>query len=118
MRVAVEKLDGVVSAEVSLNDGHVAVALEEDNHVRLDRLREVIRDQGFTPREATLRARGIVERRDGGLVFRTPDGEIVLEVEGGPDVMATVEGRLGESLVLSGRVDEAAPRTLRVTGVG
>lgn len=36
------------------HDGEVVAALDEDNHVRLDRLRQVIRDQGFTPRGAPV----------------------------------------------------------------
>ena len=117
MRVAVERLEGVASAEVSLNDGQVVVTLEEDNHVRLDRLRQVVRDQGFTPREAEIRARGVVERRDDRLLFRTPAGEIVLEVEGETEVLAALEGRLGETLVVAGRIGPEATRRIRVTGI-
>lgn len=117
MRVAVERLDGVTSAEVSLNEGQVVVTLDEDNHVRLDRLRQVIRDQGFTPREAEIRARGVVERRDGRLLFRTLEGEIVLDVEGEPKVLAAVERRLGETLVVAGRLDQEATRRIWVTGI-
>ncbi len=118
MRVAVEKVDGVTSAEVSLNDGEVVVVLKEDNQVRLDRLRQIIRDQGFTPREADIRARGVVERRDGRLVFRTTEGQVVLEVVGEPDVMASVERRVGDRIVVEARVEEESAGRMRVTSVG
>ena len=117
MRVAVEKLDGVTSAEVSLNEGEVVVALEGENHVRLDRLRQVIRDQGFTPREAEIRARGVVERRDGRLFFRTPEGEVVLEVIGDPVALEAAEGRVGQPVVVRGHVDEGAFGRIRVVEV-
>ena len=118
MRVAVEKVDGVTSAEVSLNDGEVVVALNEDNQVRLDRLRQIIRDQGFTPREADIRVRGVVERRDGRLLFRTPEGQVVLEVVGEPDVIRRVEGRIGDPVVVEARVEEESAGQMRVTSIG
>lgn len=110
-------MEGVTSAEVSLNEGLVVVGLEEENHVRLDRLRQVIRDQGFTPREAEIRARGVVERRDGRLVFRTAEGEVVLEVVGEAKVMDAVEDGIGERIVVHGHVDEVAPGSVRVVEV-
>lgn len=108
----------MTSAEVSLNDGEVVVALDEDNHVRLDRLRQVIRDQGFTPRGAEIRARGVAERRDVGLVFRTPEGEVVLEVVGQAEVMESIEARLGERIVVQGRIEAEAPGRIRVSSIG
>ena len=82
-----------------------------------DRLRRVIRDQGFTPREAEIRAWGILERRDDRLLFRTVEGEIVLDVEGEPEVLAATEGRLGETLVVAGRIDQEAPRRMWLTRI-
>lgn len=117
MRVAVEKLDGVTSAEVSLNDGEVVVKLERENHVRLDRLRQVIRDQGFTPRGAEIRARGVIERRDGRLFFRTPEGEVVLEVVGAPTALEAAGARVGEPVVVRGHVDEEALGRMQVVEV-
>lgn len=116
MRVAVEELEGVTSAEVSLNDGEVVVALEEENHVRLDRLRQIIRDQGFTPRGAEIRARGVVERRDGRLLFRTPEGEVVLEVAPESEALAAEE-RAGEELVVRGHIGEDAAGRIRIVEV-
>lgn len=117
MRVAVEKLDGVQSAEVSLNDGEVVVVLDEANQLRLDRLREVIRDQGFTPREADIRARGVVERREGRFVFRLPGDGVAFEVEGEPDVLESLEGRLAERLVVEARIDQDVADRMWITGV-
>lgn len=117
MRVAVEELEGVTSAEVSLNDGEVVVALEEENHVRLDRLRQMIRDQGFTPRGAEIRARGVVERRDGRLLFRTPEGEVVLEVAPESEALDAAEERAGEELVIRGHVGEDAAGRIRIVEV-
>ncbi|NNF26956.1 MAG: heavy-metal-associated domain-containing protein [Gemmatimonadetes bacterium] len=112
-----EKLEGVNSAEVSLNDGEVLVALDEENHVQLERLREVIRDQGFTPREADIRARGTVEAGEGRLVFRIPDNDKVVVLEGEPQVLESLEGRKGEPLVLEARVEHNTTDRMWITAV-
>ena len=52
MRVAVRKLDGVRSVTVSLNDGYADILLASQNTVTVERIREAIRRNGFTPREA------------------------------------------------------------------
>ena len=116
MRVAVQEMPGVASAEVSLEEGEVTVALEEGNQVRLDALRQVIRNQGFTPRDADIRARGVVERRGDRFLFRTPGGEVVLDVDADPSVVPALEERAGRPLVVQGRVEEGSTR-IRVTSV-
>lgn len=107
----------MTSAEVSLDDGEVRVSLEEDNRLRLDRLRQVIRDQGFTPRQAEIEAEGIIDRADGGLLFRTPDGAVVLEVSGEPALEDDLELLVGEVVLLRGRVEEPAWGRVHVISV-
>lgn len=107
----------MTSAEVSLEDGEVRVSLEEDNRVRIDRLRQVVRDQGFSPRQAEIEAKGLIDRADGGLLFHTPDGAVVLEVSGKPAVQDELERRVGEAVLLRGRVEEPAWGQLHVTSV-
>ncbi len=69
MRVAVERIDGVKAVEVSLNEGFAEVSLASPNTVTIRQLREVIRRNGFTPREARIRARGTVIPLDTSLVL-------------------------------------------------
>ena len=66
MRVAVEKLDGVDKAEVSLDDGRVTVRLAPGNAVTIAELRRTIRHQGFTPKEAKLTLSARIEVRGPG----------------------------------------------------
>src|SRR5688500_9162125 len=49
-----QKLNGVVSVRVSLNQGLTVLELKPGNSVTLARLREVIRNNGFVTREATV----------------------------------------------------------------
>jgi hypothetical protein len=53
-----QKLDGVESVKVSLNDGLTILDLRPGNRVTLAKLRQVIKDNGFVPKEAQILARG------------------------------------------------------------
>src|SRR5882762_9949414 len=64
-----QKVPGVSSARVSLNDGLTILDLKPGNTVTLARLREVIKNNGFVSKEATIVARGDVVVRDGQLVL-------------------------------------------------
>ncbi len=74
MRVAVRKLDGVESVEVSLTAGSATVRFKPGSRVTIDQVRATIRDNGFTPKAADVRIRGRVEAVDGNLVLVTPGG--------------------------------------------
>ena len=65
MRVAVRKLDGVESVEVSLERASADVHLRPENHVTLSQLRKIIKDNGFSPREATVTVVGTLVERGG-----------------------------------------------------
>jgi hypothetical protein len=53
-----QKVDGVERVRVSLKDGLTIVDLKADNAVTLARLREIIKNNGFVPKEAEIVARG------------------------------------------------------------
>lgn len=61
MRVSVERLEGVESATVSLNEGRAVIQLKPGNTVSLKHVRESVERNGFTPQAAnvTMRARVI-----------------------------------------------------------
>ena len=65
MRVAVRKLDGVESVEVSLERASADVHLRPENQVTLSQLRKIIKDNGFSPREATVTVVGTLVERGG-----------------------------------------------------
>lgn len=118
MRVAVEEMDGVSDAAVSLNDGEVTIVLEDGNRVSLDRVREAVRDQGFTPREADVRVRAVPERRDDAWFLRVPGSETSYRVLATPDVVREIEAREGQPTVVRGRVGESATGRIEVMSVG
>jgi len=65
VRVAVRKLDGVESVEVSLERASADVHLRPENQVTLSQLRKIIKDNGFSPREATVTVVGTLVERGG-----------------------------------------------------
>jgi copper chaperone CopZ len=63
------KIDGVKDVSVSLNDGYALVRLEPDNAVTLEQIRLVIRENGFTPKDAAVVVSGTLTRADDQLVL-------------------------------------------------
>ena len=56
MSVALQKIDGVDTVKVTLNDGKAVVTLKPLNKVTLAQMRTVIEKNGFTPKAATISA--------------------------------------------------------------
>jgi copper chaperone CopZ len=65
VRVAVEKLEGVESADVSLQFKTADVKLRPGNRVTLAKLRTVIKNSGFTAKESTVTLVGTIVERGG-----------------------------------------------------
>jgi len=85
VRVAVSKLPGVDSVKVSLNEGYALVFLSRGNDLSVEQVRSVIRDNGFTPKEARVRVRGRLERRGGDLVLSLPRGGRIFRLSEAPE---------------------------------
>ena len=71
-----QKVDGVQSVRVSLNDGLTVVDLKPGNVVTLSKLRQIIKNNGFVSQEAHVIARG------------EPKGERVFAVSGTGEELA------------------------------
>jgi hypothetical protein len=65
VRVAVGRIEGVESVEVSLQRAVAEIRLSPGNRVTVARLRQVIKDNGFTSKEATVTAIGTIAERGG-----------------------------------------------------
>ena len=64
-----QKVPGVATVEVRLNQGLTVLDLKPGNTVTLSNLRQVIRNSGFTTPEARVTAQGAVRMADGRLLF-------------------------------------------------
>jgi copper chaperone CopZ len=65
VRVAIRKIDGVESVDVSLERAAADVQLRAGNRVTLPQLRQIIKNNGFATREATVTAVGTLVERGG-----------------------------------------------------
>lgn len=124
MRVAVEKIPGVDSVEVSLNEGYADIALAETNAATVDQVRNAIRKNGFSPRETRLRVRGTVERQDTTLVVRLPHG-VSFRLRGSEEEVERLGAMEGYRVRLVGELpapesatgDWRALRVIRIEGI-
>lgn len=82
MSVALKKVEGVESVQVSLNRGLAEVRLKPGNRIDPEGLRKLVRDAGFTPKGAEVSVRGKVIEQN---------GNYALEVSGTGEVYALVE---------------------------
>ena len=69
VRVAMQKLDGVATVELSLERAQAEVGLKPDNRLSLDQFRQVVKRNGFEPKQATVTAIGTVRDAGGKMVF-------------------------------------------------
>jgi hypothetical protein len=89
-----KKVNGVQTVRVSLNDGLTILDLKPGNLVTLAKLRQVIKDNGFVPKEAQIVARGSTSVAEHRPVF---------EVSGTKEqlVLATPARQIGDDWQLS-----------------
>lgn len=113
------KLDGVTNATVSLNDGYARVEFTDDNSVTLERIRETIRENGFTPKDATLIVVGSLTRVAGRPTVTFADQAFHLTAAAeGIAILAELDGMTsGASVRVSGRVDESDRSSILVSDV-
>lgn len=110
MSVALKKLDGVESVDVSLEKASADIRLRADNHLTLERIREVIRKNGYPTKDADVTARGKVVEQGGKAVFDllngstieltakpTPEAAGVVEITG----VSRVQGKSGDRLTIA-----------------
>lgn len=60
-----KKVPGVESVEVSLNRGEAVLRLKPGNSVTIERVRQVVLDNGFTPKGSDIEVVGRATERDG-----------------------------------------------------
>ena len=65
MSVAIKKLEGVESIEVSLEKANADIRLKPGNTITVPQLRRIIRQSGYPTRDATIEARGTIVEKNG-----------------------------------------------------
>lgn len=109
MRVAVLKLSGVESAEVSLDKASAEIRFKPDNRVTLPELRELIRKNGYPTKDAQIIARTRVVDRN---------GQVALDLLNGSVIQAVADPRHAEAYAqLEAALKRADQTILEVEGV-
>jgi copper chaperone CopZ len=72
VKVAVQKVDGVESVQLSLEHAEADIRLKPENRVSLDQFRRIVKGNGFEPREAKVIVAGSVRNTGGRLTFEVP----------------------------------------------
>jgi copper chaperone CopZ len=75
-----QKLDGVESVEVSLNKGEALLRLKPGNSVTIEKVRQVVIDSGFTPKDADAEVVGKIVERDGKPSLAVSGVDLVYEL--------------------------------------
>lgn len=114
MSVAIQRIEGVASVKVSLNEGWADVKLEPGNKVTVGKLRSAVSDNGFTPKDARVKLRGRLVEREGRPVLEVTGSGVVyrLSVQAGRSVADLVKDAFGKDVVVEGRVPETATRAV------
>jgi hypothetical protein len=117
-----QKVTGVSSVRVSLNDGLTVLELKPGNTVTVARLREVIRNNGFVTREAKVVASGTVAASGNDLAFEvggTRERFLILtstneQRQRADELRATTKSATA-TLLITGVVDITDPKSMKMT---
>jgi copper chaperone CopZ len=112
VRVAIRKLPGVDAVDVSLERATADIRLRAGNAITLPQLRQIIKDNGFTSKEATVTVAGNLIERGGKPALDVTGTKIVMLIVPDPkhpDTYQRIEGqlraKLGQPIELRGVVE-------------
>ena len=103
--VALKKVAGVESVEVSLNKGLATVKLKPGNTVSVPQLWELIHKNGYTPKATSVSVRGELASVNGSLQLKVSGTKDILRLAADPKNAAAyseVSKQLGQTVVLQG----------------
>jgi len=86
--VAIKKLDGIESIDVSLEKAAADIRLKPGNAITLPELRRIIRRAGYPTKDAQVSARGVLAEHNGTPTLDLQNGSF-LELAAKPSTSAT-----------------------------
>ena len=108
VRVAIKKVPGVESVDVSLERAVTDIHLKPGNEVTLAQVRGILERSGFNGREATVTAVGRLFEKDGQLLLDLAPAKMLL----------TVSAEKGSSAAeRAGSIARGAAQRVELTGV-
>lgn len=105
-----QKVPGITSVKVSLNDGLTVLDFAPDNNVTLGQLRQLIRNNGFVTNESRIVARGSIARLSGAVTF---------EVRGSKERFAVPDAVITDrtDAVVTGTANTKDPAKMTLTAI-
>lgn len=103
----IQKMDGIQSVSVSLNDGLLKTSLKQNNALTLQAIRQAVEESGFKAKEAMISASGTITKSE--------SGKYILEINAGERFILKAENkstldRLSEAegtIVVSGKAENS-----------
>jgi copper chaperone CopZ len=103
--VALKKVSGVESVEVSLNKGLATVKLKPGNTVSVQQLWELIHKNGYTPKTTTVSVRGEAANVNGTLHLKVSGTKDTLPLAAdtkNPAAFGVASKKIGQTVVVEG----------------
>ena len=103
--VALKKVPGVDTVDVSLNKGLATVKLKPGNTVSVPQFWELLHQKGYTPKTTAVSVRGELAGGPGRLQLKVSGTKDVLNIAPDPKNAAAYEDaakKLGQSVVIQG----------------
>ena len=105
VNVALKKVDGVESVEVSLNKGLAIVKMKPGNKITVPQLWQLIHSKGYTPKATTVLVRGELMGTPGRAQLKVPETGEVIGLAVDPkhaNAAAAADKRIGQTVALLG----------------
>jgi copper chaperone CopZ len=103
--VALKKVSGVESVDVSLNKGLATVKLKPENTATVPQFWQVIHENGYTPKATTVSVRGDLSSAQGHIQLKVAGTKNVLDLVADPAHAAAfseLSKKLGQTVTVQG----------------
>jgi copper chaperone CopZ len=103
--VALKKVPGVKSVEVSLNKGLATMKLNAQNTVAVPQLWQLLHEQGYTPKATAVSVRGELAEAEGHVQLKvsgTKDILLLVADPKNPGAYGDASKKLGQSVTVQG----------------
>jgi copper chaperone CopZ len=109
-----KKVKGVESVDVSLNKGEALIRLKPGNTVTVEQIRQVVIDNGFTPKDSDVEIVGKVVERGGKAALAVSGPDVVYLLVDHPHATGKVQKLWKEArekeVVVRGHLPETATK--------
>jgi|SRR3954453_10508331 len=103
--VALKKVPGVESVQVSLNKGLATVKLKPGNTVAVPQLWQLLHEKGYTPKATAVSVRGEVAEVEGHVQLKVTGTKHTLMLATdpkNPDAYKDASTKIGQSVIVNG----------------